>query len=200
MTNYYIEKDNKIIFVDTDLERLQNTVSFGEYANIEIKQTDRPIINFEFADTPEHLAEELKKAKELKLQELSNKTEDYLGEYGKAGEKYGNICLFALSETQHIEATKSNLSTFIGYLIGFDKGLFETVPWTTYENESLRLTFEDVASITIGIQSKQEKIWTSDEQGKKTFLNYLNAINNAQTLKEVEAIKIDYNGDKVSGT
>ena len=53
MTNYYIEKDNKIIFVDTDLERLQNTI-IGQ--DLTILETERPIVNFEFADTPEYLA------------------------------------------------------------------------------------------------------------------------------------------------
>ena len=64
MTNYYIEKDNKIIFVDTDLQRLQNTI-VGQ--DLVILETDRPIENFEFADTPEYIAEELAKAKEAYL-------------------------------------------------------------------------------------------------------------------------------------
>lgn len=52
MTNYYIQKDNKIIFVDTNLQRLQNTI-LGQ--DLVILETERPIINFEFADTPEYL-------------------------------------------------------------------------------------------------------------------------------------------------
>ena len=56
MTNYYIEKDNKIIFVDTDLQRLQNTI-IGQ--DLIIKETERPIENFEFADTPEYIAEQV---------------------------------------------------------------------------------------------------------------------------------------------
>ena len=51
MTNYYIEKDGKIIFVDTDLQRLRNTI-IGQ--DLTILETDRTIINFEFADTPEY--------------------------------------------------------------------------------------------------------------------------------------------------
>ena len=62
MTNYYIEKDNKIIFVDTDLNRLQMSVANGEYETLEIQQTTRPIVNFEFADTPEYIAEQKQKA------------------------------------------------------------------------------------------------------------------------------------------
>ena len=51
MTNYYIEKDNKIIFVDTDLERLQSTI-IGK--DLTILETERPIVNFEFTDTDEY--------------------------------------------------------------------------------------------------------------------------------------------------
>ena len=69
MTNYYIEKNNKIIFTDTDLERLQNTIALGEYASLEIKETERPIVNFEFVDTPEYLAKELEQAKKAKQAE-----------------------------------------------------------------------------------------------------------------------------------
>ena len=65
MTNYYIEKENKIIFVDTNIEKLKNTVALGEYEYIDIKETERPIINFEFADTPEYIAEQLQKRKDL---------------------------------------------------------------------------------------------------------------------------------------
>ena len=64
MINYYIEKDNQIIFFDTDLQRLQNTVALGEYSELEIKETERPIENFEFADTPEYIAEQAQKEAE----------------------------------------------------------------------------------------------------------------------------------------
>ena len=64
MINYYIEKENKIIFFDTDLERLQNTIINGEYSELEIQETERPIVNFQFADTPEYISEQEAKAKE----------------------------------------------------------------------------------------------------------------------------------------
>ena len=70
MTNYYIEKDGKIIFVDTDLQRLQNTVALGEYSELEIKETERPIVNFEFADTPEYIAEQKQKENAIIKQDI----------------------------------------------------------------------------------------------------------------------------------
>ena len=45
MTNYYVEKDGKIIFVDTDLEKLQTTLQLVPNSDqLEIKQTTN-IIN-----------------------------------------------------------------------------------------------------------------------------------------------------------
>ena len=52
---FYVEKDNKIVLYDTEKQKLQNTIAFiPEYSGLEIKQTDRPIIDFQFADTEEY--------------------------------------------------------------------------------------------------------------------------------------------------
>lgn len=54
---FYIEKDNKIVLFDKDRNKLETTLSFmPQYKDLEIKETDRPIENFEFADTPEYIA------------------------------------------------------------------------------------------------------------------------------------------------
>lgn len=67
MTNYYIEKDNKIIFFDTDLQRLQNTI-IGQ--DLTILETERPIVNFEFADTSEYIAEQKAKNNAIIKQDI----------------------------------------------------------------------------------------------------------------------------------
>lgn len=59
MTNYYIEKDGRIIFVDTDLQRLQNTI-IGQ--DLTILETERPIVNFEFADTTDYKLSQFQKS------------------------------------------------------------------------------------------------------------------------------------------
>ena len=54
---YYVEKDNRIVLFDEDRSKLETTLSFmPQYKDLEIKETDRPIENFEFADTSEYLA------------------------------------------------------------------------------------------------------------------------------------------------
>lgn len=54
---FYIEQNNKIVLFDTDRSKLEKTLSFmPQYKDLEIKETDRPIENFEFADTAEYIA------------------------------------------------------------------------------------------------------------------------------------------------
>lgn len=54
---FYIEQNEKIVLFDTDKTKLENTLKFmPQYEDLEIKETERPIENFAFADTPEYLA------------------------------------------------------------------------------------------------------------------------------------------------
>lgn len=54
---YYIEKDNKIVLHDTDKKKFQTTLKFmPQYADLEVKETERSIENGEWADTPEYIA------------------------------------------------------------------------------------------------------------------------------------------------
>lgn len=67
---FYIEKDNKIVLFNEDKNKLQKTISFmPQYKELEIKETDRPIENFEFADTPEYIA---KKEHQQLVNEVNN--------------------------------------------------------------------------------------------------------------------------------
>lgn len=61
---FYIEQNGKIVLFDEDRKKIEATLSFmPQYKDLEIKETDRPIENFEFADTPEYI--EKKKRQEL---------------------------------------------------------------------------------------------------------------------------------------
>lgn len=65
MTNYYIECNNHIVLFDTDKKRLLDTLSFmPQYQDSEIKETKRPIIDFQFADTEDYIQEQARKEKE----------------------------------------------------------------------------------------------------------------------------------------
>ena len=62
---YYIEKNNKIVLFNENRKKIEDTMVFiPEYQDLEIKETDRPIVDFEFADTEEYQKKEEQKEKE----------------------------------------------------------------------------------------------------------------------------------------
>lgn len=62
---YYVEQDGQIVLFDEDRQILEDTLEFTpQYAGLEIKVTDRPIVDFEWADTPEWEAEQARKERE----------------------------------------------------------------------------------------------------------------------------------------
>lgn len=72
---FYIEKDDKIVLFDEDKNKLQKTISFmPQYKDLEIKETDRPIENFEWADNPEYIA---KKQRQELIDEVNNLERQY---------------------------------------------------------------------------------------------------------------------------
>lgn len=72
---YYIEQDNKIKLHDTDRNRLVTTLKFTpQYKGLEIKETDRPIENCEWADTPEYIAKKHRQELENQVASLEAKT------------------------------------------------------------------------------------------------------------------------------
>lgn len=72
---YYIEQDERIVLFDTDRVRLENTLKFTpQYQGLEIKETERPIENFEWADTPEYIAKKHRKELEEQVANLELKT------------------------------------------------------------------------------------------------------------------------------
>jgi hypothetical protein len=169
MTNYYIEKDGKIIFVDTNLERLQNTI-IGQ--DLTILETERPIVNFEFADTDEYKAEQLAKAKEAKMQENATKRDEHL----LAGVVYKDV-LFDSDTDQKI-----NLQFYVPNMSDTD-----TVIWFGKDNQPLKCTKEDLMAIGGLISSLTAQVWSVKNPA------YVEAINNATTIEELNAINIDYN-------
>lgn len=55
---FYIEKDGRIVLHNEDSTILQNTLlCMPQYQGLEVQETDRPIENFQFADTPEYIAQ-----------------------------------------------------------------------------------------------------------------------------------------------
>ena len=62
---FYVEQDNKIVLFDESYGKLVDTIKFmPQYHDLEIKETDRPIEDFEFADTPEWEEKQRQKERE----------------------------------------------------------------------------------------------------------------------------------------
>lgn len=68
---FIVEKDNKIILANECRATIENTLKFmPEYADCEIVETDRPIVDLEFADTEEYKAKKENEARIARIAEL----------------------------------------------------------------------------------------------------------------------------------
>ena len=70
MIIYYIEENNQIIGFDTNKARLEPIVKMPQYTHLEIKETGRPIVDFQFADTEEYQQKQIKKREEYFMSEF----------------------------------------------------------------------------------------------------------------------------------
>lgn len=59
---FYIEKDDKIVIFNENKQIIINTIeNLPEYRDLEIKETNRPIVDYEFADTEEYKEKQAEK-------------------------------------------------------------------------------------------------------------------------------------------
>lgn len=128
----------------------------------------------------EYIARKLAEAKEEKYNEANNGAKIYL-ESGNA--------LFEFEEGKHIEATDGNIAKLTAYALAFVTGQLQptdTVVWNTKEDETVELTSEQLALIIAGLGQVQATVWAVK------FPYFVNLINEAETIEEVDAIDIDY--------
>ena len=79
MTNYYIEKDNKIALFDDDKQRLQNTIAImPQYEGLEIQETQEGyvIYNSELMTVEEMEEKQAQKERERRNQEIDEKIKE----------------------------------------------------------------------------------------------------------------------------
>jgi hypothetical protein len=129
---------------------------------------------------PEWEYEQFLKAKQDKYNEANTEAKAFL-ESGNA--------LYEFEEGKHVEATDGNIGKFTGYAVGYITGKLQptdTVDWNTKEDETVFLTQEQVGDILDGLGKVQGYVWTVQ------FPAYVQAIQAAQTIEEVQAIRIRY--------
>ena len=190
MTNYYIEKDNKIVLYDNDANRLELSIAFmPQYIDLEIKETERPLVlsddcsEFIWADTAEYLSEELAKAKELKTQEATDKAYSFEEKDALITVSATNLKTRA-SGTYHIEGNLTNNIKMSAYASTLDDT--SVVPWNTKENVNILLNKTACDTLTSIMSQLNAKLWTVD------FPSYLAQIEACETKEDVEAIEIEY--------
>ena len=170
-------KDEKSIFIcDNNALRIEETKTalFALEKN-EIMVDGEPAVN------PDYEAEQLKKAKELKLNENDFKANNALNRTFTVliGEEK-TPCEFIYNEK-----TERNLNSSA---IGFLAGQYETKQWTDEQGITVDLTAEDVAAVLLTFNEFANAIWAK-------WGNYKQEIEQAETAEELENIVIDYGGE-----
>lgn len=180
---FYITEDNKLLNYgdikysdDCKYTDIITQAELNAHPNKVLVENDELILNPNFEE------EELRHAKDKKYDEANLKARAYL-ESGEA------VCSFQKDgETYHIEATDGNIAKIglkaTALLIAQD---FETTfPWNTKEDINIEINALEGKEIAEALGSIQDIVWTI------RFPLYLEAIEKAETIEEVEAIEIDY--------
>ena len=177
---YYILKDNKIIAYDKKKYRLIDAFR-GE--DVEILKTDRPIVDFQFADTDEYQQEKLKQAKEIKFKEILEKAYEYENKTGLVSFD-GRV---SETETQILHTELFNQGKFFQMVIGFTQGVLTGDQlYNAKEDINVLINSEEAQAIYFAIKNATEKLWTVD------YLYYKKLIEQAETVEDVEAVEVDY--------
>lgn len=122
----------------------------------------------------------LQQAKEAKYNEALTGAKDFIN----------NEASYQFDENNSIEATDGNIGKMTAYALGFQTSTISKVYWTSKEDNVLELTAEDVLRILTGLGEIQGNIWNI------RFVAYKNAIEQAQTVEEVNNIIIDYSEEQ----
>lgn len=165
----------KLLKPFTSEEKTRFIIEQNHRNGYEIKETAEALESWGATDE-----ELLAQAKKAKYDEANNGAKAYLDS--------GNA-LFELEPTKHIEATDGNIGKLNAYITGFSSGVLEIAPWSTKEDEVIILDLELTTKILIGLMAEQTRVWTE----KAPY--FIKQIEEAKTIEEVLAIKIDYSID-----
>lgn len=195
MTNYYIEQDSKIVLFDTDKTKLENTLKFmPQYRGLPILETQRPIIDYQFADTEQYINKELSLAKQAKLNEASNKAFEYRDKTGTVSFDGRPVePIMPMTEGEEPPATITvhtellNQDDMFQRVIGFQQGIFtQDQIYNTKEDIPVYLNAQEAQAVYFAIVARAQKLWVQD------YMTYKSMIEACTTAEEVNAIVIDY--------
>lgn len=185
MTYYAFIQDNKINGCGECRQLTAGVVNFEITEEIFNNIEDYIWNGSEVVIDPDLDEKRLAEAKQEKYKEANTKAREYL-ESGEAlfeFEQDGNI--------YHIEATDGNIAKIglksTALLIAQD--LETTFPWNTKEDINIYINAFEGKGIAEGLGAVQDEVWTVQ------FPNYLQQIEEATTVEEVEAIEINYTSE-----
>lgn len=159
----------------SEFDRLNFIVQYNHQLEYEIKETDTALEAWGKDDT-----ELLEEAKETKYNEALTGAKIFIE----------NEAIFQFDSNNSIEATDGNIGKMTAYALGFQSGTIQNVYWTSKEDNVLILGAQDVLRILTGLGEIQSRVWNIQ------FVNYKNAIDNAETIQEVNAIEINYGSEE----
>ena len=176
----------KIINPETGLCQVGIGTNIRFYQSIGMIEMD---VDLSDIDSHWYLSEKCpRKTDEEKLKEAKQNKYNEANTGAKAFLENGNA-LYEFEEGKHVEATDGNIGKFTGFAVGYITGKLQptdTVDWNTKEDETVFLTQEQVGDILDGLGKVQGYVWTVQ------FPAYVQAIQAAQTIEEVQAIRIRY--------
>lgn len=185
MTNYYVEKDSKILLFDTDKTKLKTTLNvMPDLQELTIQETQRPIVesedfsHFVFADTSEYLEQEFNKAKKAKQQQNQTAYEKAL----KSGVTYKNT----LFDCDTLAAVR-----VMGQMVATQSMAIEpeeTIDWFDYNYQPVTLTITEFMELAGIITLNTRRIETLN-------CGFNIAIENCESLEALENIVIDYSSN-----
>lgn len=166
---FYIEKDNKIVISDSDLERLKRTLKFmPEFKDSDIKETDKEIVNGLFTDSEQYF--------EIKKSEILNKLKAEFDKYNfRVNDSFliSSLGFKINSDPRSLE----NVSALIN--------INEDVDFIDYNNEIHNLNVSELRILLLEIQKNICSLVKQKNSMKQNILNCSN-------LKELLDIKIEF--------
>lgn len=138
---------------------------------------DNPKGIVDFSNSLEYFAKQLEKEKQNKLTENEQKAYAFIDSLIFHYEKDFKLLDFKCNKETQNDLTTAGL--------GFASGTITQKQWTTSNAITVFLSQEDVAHILYKIGELIDPAW-------EKWGNYVNQINNAESLKELNAVVIDY--------
>ena len=118
----------------------------------------------------------VQEAKENKLNEALNGAKSFIE----------NVACFQYDGNNSIEATDGNIGKLTAYALGFQTGTFDSVEWTSKEDNVITLNQEGLMAVLLGLGQIQSNVWNVQ------YVSYKNQIEQAQTVEAVNEIEVNY--------